>query len=257
MRTVISVAACLTLAAALAAQTPPTNAKDITELPQTTTATPAPSVAIAAPASVVRVYVANLSGADASALAGLITQALFQSKQVVVTNNQSNASLTLQGSVTREAIRESSATAKRSTRRTRRSASGAASGETTSGSPFGDNAKITELPPLGGNSGTIAAAPAEGSADLLGGSLGLDLTPLGDMNAATDLSHYRYRLNLELVNPGGDLVWMSGQGREALPFEDADDAVARTLAPMLALVHQMSAENAAATSPTPPPIPHP
>lgn len=255
MRAMIALASSLVLAAAVAAQTPPTNARDITEMPAPANqALPAPSANIAAPASVVRIYVANLSGADANALAGLITQSLFQSKQVVVTTNATNASLTLQGSVSRQPIEETAAARRGSKARTRRSTGTASAGSRTeAASPFGDNAKVTELPPLGAGSDP-ASMPAPGS-DLLGGNLNLPLSGLGDMNASVDLSHYRYRLNLELVNPSGDLVWMSGQGRQALAYQDADDAVTRTLAPMLALVHQMSAESAAPANPAPT-IPH-
>lgn len=259
MRALIAAASSLLLAAALSAQTPPTNAKDISEMPgqasQTAPGAAAPSANISAPASVVRIYVANLNGADANALAGLITQSLFQSKQVVVTTNASNASLTLQGSVTRQPIEEE---AHRSTTRSRRPARSSASGtgnRAGSASPFGDNARVTELPPLGGSSDSGSMAAAAPGAPLLSGDLNLPLSGLGDMNASADLSHYRYRLNLELVNPGGDLVWMSGQGRQALPYQDADDAVVRTLAPMLALVRQMSTENATSSA-SPAVIPH-
>jgi hypothetical protein len=115
----------------------------------------------------------------------------------VVTENQSNASVILKGTVAREAV-------------ARTAGAGGSSRGTTTRKP-------------------AATTAAEGS------DLSLSLAPLpgfGTDSSDTDLSRYRYRLNLRLVNPDGDLVWMSGQGREALPYAAADAAVGQTLAPM-------------------------
>lgn len=242
MRRVMT-ALCLlgVLAAAVAAQTPPTTppagARDITVMPDSQTA---PSATIAPPASIVRIYIENLSGADATALAGLITQALFQSKQVVVTTNESNASLILRGSVLREPIPHVSDTSKAARRGTKRhgAPSSAASDSAPTRSPFGDNVNVTALPPLPGAAGSAADTAGLGSAE---DAAGLALPSLGGMDSPADLTQYRYRLNLELLNPSGDLLWMSGQGAQALPFQDADDAVSRTLTPMLTAVQQLSA----------------
>lgn len=228
------------LAAAVAAQTPPTTppagARDITVMPDSQTA---PSATIAPPASVVRIYIENLSGADATALAGLITQALFQSKQVVVTTNESNASLILRGSVLREPIPHASDTSESARRGAKRhgAPSSAASDNAPTSSPFGDSVNVTALPPLPGAAGS-ADSSGLGSAE---DAAGLALPSLGGMDSPADLTQYRYRLNLELLNPSGDLLWMSGQGAQALPYQDADDAVSRTLTPMLTAVQQLSA----------------
>ncbi|HXR97246.1 MAG TPA: hypothetical protein VN709_05330 [Terriglobales bacterium] len=198
IRTVLGTLFLAGLTAGAWAQTPPVGARDITNLPASgvattgSTTTPTqPSAQIAAPASVVRIYVDNISGTDASALTGLINQALFQSGQVVVTENQNNASVILKGTVTREALARARGTSR----------------DTTTRKP--------------------AATPDNGSDSTL-----TPLPTFGADNSDVDLSRYRYRLNLRLVNPDGDLVWMSGQGPEALPYAAADSAVGQTLAPM-------------------------
>ena len=203
IRTALGILFLAGLTAGAWAQTPPLGARDITNLPANgaaatgSTITPtAPSAQITAPASVVRIYIDSIAGADASALTGLINQSLFQSGQVVVTENQSNASVILKGTVVREAVAR------------------------TAGA--------------GGSRGTTTRKPAATSA-AEGSDLSLSLAPLpefGTDSSDADLSRYRYRLNLRLVNPDGDLVWMSGQGREALPYAAADAAVGQTLAPM-------------------------
>lgn len=185
------------------AQTPPANAKDITQMSAGSLA--APSAEVAAPAGVIRVYVDTLQGADAATLAALITQTLFESKQVVITVNQANASLILRGTVMREAVARPAAAGK---------------------------------PRRGAGRGIDAASPD--SAD----AAGLDLSTLPLIAAPgtpVDLSQWRYRLDLEAVDPNGDLVWMSGQGREALAFTGADEAVGQTLQPLLAAVAQLKA----------------
>jgi hypothetical protein len=211
IRTAMGILFLAGLAASAWAQTPPLGARDITNLPANgaattgSTITPtAPSVQIAAPARVVRIYIDSIAGADASALTGLINQSLFQSGQVVVTENQSNASVILKGTVAREAV-------------ARTAGAGGSRGTTTR--------KPATTPAAEGSDLSLAPLPGFG-------------TDSGD----TDLSRYRYRLNLRLVNPDGDLVWMSGQGREALPYAAADAAVGQTLAPMfktlMALEHE-------------------
>lgn len=189
------------------AQTPPANAKDITELPSASTATPAteslPSAQVSAPPNMLRIYVDTLNGSDASALAGLITQTLFESKQVVVTNQRTNASLILQGSVVRQPIPPPTA----STRSRRRPAA----------------TPDTAAPPT--DSGLSEVSPADMA--LLNGLSG---------GVATDTRQYRYRLDLQVYNPNGDLVWMSGQGQQALPYEQADQAVQNTLKPLLTII---------------------
>jgi hypothetical protein len=54
------------------------------------------------------------------------------------------------------------------------------------------------------------------------------------MNPVADLSKYQYRLDLRLLNPQGDLVWMSGQGDQAPSFASAQTAVQATVTPLLA-----------------------
>lgn len=66
--------------------------------------TNAPAAAADAPASEIRVFIGRLTGVDATSIRGLLTQALFESKKVVITENQSNASLILQGRVLRRQI---------------------------------------------------------------------------------------------------------------------------------------------------------
>lgn len=206
------------LCGGLAAQTPPAGARDITQMPATTATAEAPSTVVSAPASVLRVYVDSLTGTDATAIAGLITQSLFDSKQVVITESQTNASLILRGSIEREPIPQTQTASRRS--RSRANAARATAGISTDGAapPPGLDMPVTELPSV--------------------------TDTLGTMGAPTDMTQYRYRLNLQLVNPDGDLIWMSGQGRQALPFQDADDAVQQTLQPMMGVVGQLTAGRA-------------
>ncbi|MGH9416405.1 MAG: hypothetical protein ACRD01_07240 [Terriglobales bacterium] len=206
-------------ASVAAAQTPPANAKDINPS-QTATTASTPSAVIAASPNVVRVYISNLSGADAAALNGLITQTLFQSQQVVVTTNQSNASLILQGRVLRLPIAASkSASAKRRRPRAK---------------PADSGPVVTDITALGdsGNAG------APNSSTLAGDDAALSGLGLG-MGTPDDLSHYHYQLQLQAVNPGGDLVWMSAQGDGALPFMPAEQAVGQTLASFLKAISAM------------------
>lgn len=190
----------LALGLAAAAQTPPANAMDITSA-----AAAAPSAEVAAPAGVLRVYIDTLSGADASALQALLTQALFDSKKVVITENQSNASLVLKGQVLRQAPAAPAGSRKDSRRR--QASPGA-------GAPAGLDVPVTDLDQTGDS--------------------GLALAPLLlDVNPVADLSKYQYRLDLRLLNPQGDLVWMSGQGDQAPSFTSAQAAVQATVTPLL------------------------
>ncbi|MGH9481401.1 MAG: hypothetical protein ACRD1L_04860 [Terriglobales bacterium] len=216
-----------TLAAVALAQTPPVGAKDITQVPPAVPMA-APSATIAAPASVIRVYVENLGGSDAATLAGLITQSLFQSKKVVVTENESSASLILKGTVLRQPILTSVPSTASATHRSRTPPRRSASSSTTSP----DGLPVTSLDASdGAASGTTAGNSAL--------SPGLDLPPLPGLDAPADLAHFRYRLDLQAVNPDGDLVWISGRGSQAPPFLGADDAVARALEPLLATLAQL------------------
>lgn len=202
------------------AQTPPANAKNINAQPEAVDAA-APSATIKPPASVLRIYINPLSGLDAAALNGLVMQTLFQSQQVVVTTNQSNASLILQGRV----LREPAAAATPPHRRRPRAKP-----------PAGINGNVTDITALGndGEGATAAASPLpDGDLALSGLSL--------DPNAPVNLNQYRYQLQLQAVNPDGDVVWMSGQGDEALPFLPAAQAVAQTLKPFLQTVTALKA----------------
>jgi len=221
----------LAMTAWLGAQTPPLTppnaAKDITNM-QVPASAPAPTQAVAptavvaAPPSVLRVYIDTLQGSDAQALAGLIKQALFDSRQVVVTETESNASLILKGMVSREPLPEAHRTSTASRRH---------SGARTA-SP-GSPANVVDLDQLGSSAGNATAL------DLA--STGSGLPPLPGLDSSTDLTKYHYRLDLEVVNPEGDLVWMSGRGRQALPYQGADDAVARTLSSLLTALPQLKA----------------
>jgi hypothetical protein len=191
----------LALGLMAAAQNPPANAVDITS-----PAAAAPSAEVAAPAGVLRVYIDTLSGADASALQALLTQALFDSKKVVITENQSNASLVLKGQVLRQM--PAAASSGRKDSRRRKSSAGA-------GAPTGLDVPVTDLDQTGGAS--LPPSPL-----------------LLDMNPVADLSKYQYRLDLRLLNPQGDLVWMSGQGDQAPSFASAQTAVQATVTPLLA-----------------------
>jgi len=194
----------------LAAQAPPANAVDITAS--------APSAQIAAPPAVLRIYIDTLAGSDASAVQALLTQALFESKKVVITENQSNASLVLKGQVRRQLPAAPKPARRTAARRSSRSAA-----------PAG-----TDLPANVTNLDSLDAASTLTSPMLL------------DANPTVDLSKYQYRLDLELVNPQGDLVWMSGQGDQAPSFAAAQTAVQTTVTPLLAALAAMTP---AATSP--------
>lgn len=244
MRASLSTVAAITIGAlvmatGLLAQTPPKNAVDITATPATASQAPAaaPSATIAAPASVVRVYISNLSGADAVALQGLLTQALFDSKRVVITENQSNASLTLQGRVLRQLPPAPKTTAsRRSKTKSRRQSTTLPN--LTDPTVVQDLGNVVDLDHL--NSGL--------NSGLNPGPSTLPAFGLNNIDtSAADLNQYQFRLDLQLVNPQGDLVWMSGQGKQAPPFAAAGDAVNACVAPMLAAIASLT--NAAQPQP--------
>jgi hypothetical protein len=175
-----------------------------------------PGVSLAPAANIVRVYIDTLSGADTSALSGLLAQALYQSKQVVVTQNQGNASVIVRG----EVLRETAATTGMA--KPRRGAARSAATATTTSAPAStsDSGLDPSVLPLLGNPGT-----------------------------PVDLSRYRYRLNLELLDPAGDVLWMSGRGEQAQPFAAADTAVRQTVDSMLAAVKAASPAQPASGGP--------
>ncbi|MGH9487161.1 MAG: hypothetical protein ACRD04_06165 [Terriglobales bacterium] len=237
MRCSLIVAAGLVLSLGLLAQAPPKNAVDITSLPATDTSA-APSATIAAPASVIRIYISNLSGADATALQGLLTQSLFESKKVVITENQANASLILQGRVVRilPPLPSPAHTSRRHSRH--HPATGLA--DTTDPQVIKDlqGVKITNLDALNGGADTTADAATSLGADNADlGPGALTLPPLNfEQDSPADLGTYQFRLDLQLVSPDGDLVWMSGQGDQAPPFASAGKAVQAVVPAMLAAI---------------------
>ncbi|MGN6593733.1 MAG: hypothetical protein ACTHJX_12625 [Terriglobales bacterium] len=196
----------LALGLGVAAQSPPVNAVDITS------PAAAPSAEVAAPAGVLRVYIDALSGADASALQALLTQALFDSKKVVITENQSNASVELKGQVLRQIPAAAAARGKDSRRR--KSSAGTKA-------PAGLDIPVTDLDQTAGDS--LPPSPL-----------------LLNTNPVVDLSKYQYRLDLRLLNPQGDLVWMSGQGEQAPSFASAQAAVQATVTPLLAALQALT-----------------
>lgn len=227
MRSFLITATGLALALGTLAQGPPKNAVDITNLPATATPVQTvPGAKAEAPSDVIRVYIGTLNGADATAIQGLLTQALFESKKVAITENQGNASLILQGRVLRRPI---PAPPGDKTSKRRRSPK-ATSADTT------DPTVIQDLEALNQN-GSItnldSGAPGSSSAmNALGmPSLNADLN-----GSEQDLNQYQFRLYLQLVNPDGDLVWMSGEGGQAPPYSSVSDAVSAAVQPMLAAI---------------------
>lgn len=211
------------------------------------------SETVGVPSGVIRIYIANLSGADNQAISGLLTQSLFQSKQVVITENQSNASLILSGQVWREAKAAARSTRSRARRRpaSRRTtvpatdSSRQPSSDTDMGAitPPPNAVSLPVDPSSGMSNGSGFSNEAQSSPGGLGADglgAGLGLAPLGNNGSPADLNAYRYRLDLQLVNPQGDLVWMSGRGDKALPFEAATQAVAQTVAPMLSSIQALA-----------------
>jgi len=227
----------LILVAAAGAQAPPAGARDITSTPemQAMPTTPpeaagpsdAESTAVAPPATVMRVFIDTLTGADTTAISELLAQALYQSKQVVVTENQSNASVTVRGEVVRELPPAPRSTSRRHSTTRQKSATAA----------------TTMAPSTADDMGTAEAAAPPG--------LNLNdfnLTALSSPEAAgtpVDLSQYRYRLNLEILDPAGDVVWMSGRGTQAQPFQTSQAAVTQTVQAMLSALARLAAASPA------------
>ncbi len=234
MRTFLIAVVGLGLGLSAAAQVPPKNAVDITHMPAAAPqSAPAASTTLDAPASVVRVYISNLAGADASALQGLLTQALFESKQVVITENQANASLTLQGQVVRQPVPTPDSNVSTRDRKHKSRASHLPDGT--------DPAVIKDLDAVSGlalsNAVDLDDTGGSGTSSLPG----LGLNGLGNLvDSPADLRHYQFRLDLQLISPNGDLVWMSGQGDQAPPFAAAGGAVTSTVQPLLAAIAKMS-----------------
>jgi len=236
MRGVVAGLLGLTLVAAAGAQVPPAAARDITSMPETQAIPPAPapgaagmsdaeSTAVAPPATVLRVYIDTLTGADTTAISGLLAQALYQSKQVVVTENQSNASVIVRGAVVRESPPAPESTSRKHA--TTRQKSAAAAAHTTP--PANADTSAADVPPgMDLDEFSLSALPSSGAPD-----------------SAVDLSHYRYRLNLELLDPAGDVVWMSGRGEQAQPFQAAPAAVAQTVQALLGALTPMAAASRA------------
>lgn len=208
-----------------------------------------------------RVYVETPNGPDAQQIAGLMQQYLFESHQVVVTENESNASVILKGIVYRQPkpaqLKRDAARRRREERalaaaRRREERAIAQGGQPSAGGGNQGGASYinpTQIPSVGstassaGTAGAGAGSYGGGSAAFSGGGDGESSLPSMDslLNPGlTDLHNYRYRLDLELVNPDGDLVWISGRGAYAPRFTSANQAVSQSLQPMLDLLHQLT-----------------
>ncbi|MGH9484599.1 MAG: hypothetical protein ACRD1F_06045 [Terriglobales bacterium] len=233
MRSILITAMGLALGVAALAQAPPKNAIDITHLPVTTaqSASAASTVPAVAPSGIIRVYIGSLSGADATPIQGLITQALFESKKVVITENQGSANFILQGQVLRRTPPAPIAATTTNGKTKRRSRRKAAASDTTDPSVIHDlqalnqSGEVTDLD-------NFTAANDGSSLNAAGlTSLSMDLG-----NRQEDLSRYQFRLYLQLVSPDGDLIWMSGEGSQAPAFSPAGDAVNATVQPMLSAI---------------------
>lgn len=220
----------------------------------------------------VRVYVQNLQGPDAEQIAGLLEQSLFQSGRVVVTENPSNAGAVLKGVIYRRPVPAAKTSRSRSARR-RRSARAAASALATppsDGASTGANAGVSYVNPndiptsaaVGGSAGSAmgqssySAAPNGGDfGDVDGLVSNLGAPSLSSLlnPGLTDLTKYQYRLDLELVDQEGDLIWISGRGIDAPNFASANQAVAASLQPMLDLLAKSAKPVAAAANAAPSP----
>lgn len=267
MKTLL-IAICLALIpAGLAAQQQQTQAGATAAPPLAAPPTPLPASAqeTAGPAlppalepnpNALRIFVENLQGPDASQIAGLIEQNLFESKQVVVTENASNANLILKGVIYRQPVPE--ATPAKSRRRhgalpSRRAATAARESDS------GDTAYINPKTIPDVNSGADDAVPAMpagltagggATGDASGPGYDDDLASLANLAnpGITDLGKYQFRLDLELVDPNGDLIWISSRGLKGPSFDSAGSAVQTSLAPMLDLLEK-SAKTSAANQP--------
>lgn len=223
-----------------------------------------------------RVYVETPNGPDAQQIAGLMQQYLFESHQVVVTENESNASVILKGIVYRQPkpaqLKRDAARRRRQVRALaaarRREEQAIAQGRQPSqgsgnqeGAGQGGVSYINpnQIPSVGSSAssaGSSAGAAAYGGSSVYNFGDGDGESGLPSMDSLlnpglTDLQNYRYRLDLELVNPDGDLVWISGRGSQAPHFTSANQAVSQSLQPMLDLLHQFT--HPAKKSPSPAP----
>lgn len=268
MKTLL-VAFCLALIpAGLAAQQQPTQAGATAAPPLAAPPAPLPASAqeAAGPAlppalapnpNALRIFVENLQGPDASQIAGLIEQNLFQSKQVVVTENATNANLILKGVIYRRPVPEATAAKARRRRHGARAATATAARESDSGGAAFINPKA--IPDVNSGAGdAVSAMPAGLTGG--GGANGYDESGLGNDDdlaslanlsnpGITDLGKYQFRLDLELVDPNGDLIWISSRGLNGPSFDAAGSAVQTSLAPMLDLLEK-SVKTSAANQPT-------
>lgn len=196
-----------------------------------------------------RVYVQLPNGPDARQIAGLMQQYLFNSHEVVVTENASNASVILKGTIYRQPIapKAASASARRRAQRLaarRRAAQAAAAAPDSGGVSY---ISPSQIPAPGSGASLNSSASLDSAYNAAGDAPFADddgETSLPSMASLlnpglTDLHEYHYRLDLELVNPDGDLVWISGRGNEAPHFQPANAAVAQALQPMLTLLDEL------------------
>lgn len=206
-----------------------------------------------------RVFVQLPNGPDARQISGLMQQYLFNSHEVVVTENASNASVILKGTIYRQPLAATTPAASSSARRRARRRA-----EEEAAAAAADNGGVSYISP--------SQIPAPGSGASLNSTANLDsaYNATGDASLGsddgeaslpsmasllnpglTDLHEYHYRLDLELVNQDGDLVWISGRGNEAPKFQPANAAVAQALQPMLNLLDQLThpPKSAAAKAP--------
>lgn len=267
MKQLLVFAPVFLLAAALAGQQPANSAANpvpplaAPPAPMPAASAPEPSLpaALAPNPNALRIYVQGLQGPDADQIAGLIAQDLFQSKQVVVTENQGNANLILKGVIYRRVDVPATAAKFAHRRARRRAATHRATAATEA--PLGSSGDVSYINPqaipdagAGAGGGTALSTASEYGASGAPGAdtaLGLDpnLPSLGTLlnPGPTDLSRYQYHLDLELIEPDGDLVWISNRGLEAPPFAAANQAVATSLQPMLDLLEK-SAQKPAPTA---------
>ncbi|HZT74119.1 MAG TPA: hypothetical protein VE996_10735 [Terriglobales bacterium] len=265
MKPLLVFAPVFLLAAALGGQQPANSAANpvpplaAPPAPMPAASAPEPSLpaALAPNPNALRIYVQGLQGPDAEQIAGLIAQDLFQSKQVVVTENASNANLILKGVIYRRL--DVPATAKSAHRRAQRRA--ATHRATAVSEPVGTSGDVSYINPQAipdastGTGGGAAMPPASeySASGMPGADTALDLDPnlpsLGSLlnPGPTDLSRYQYHLDLELIAPDGDLVWISNRGPGAPQFAAANQAVATSLQPMLDLLEK-SAQKPAPTA---------
>lgn len=209
-----------------------------------------------------RVFVQLPNGPDARQIAGLMQQYLFNSHAVVVTENASNASVILKGEIYRQPIAaaapHASAAARRRARRAaaRRRAQEEQAAAAAADGAAADNGAVSyispsQIPAPGSGASLNSGMNTDNGASALGnavysagndddGEYGLPSMSSLLNPGLNDLHNYVYRLDLELVNPDGDLVWISGRGNEAPKFLNANAAVAQSLQPMLNLLDQIT-----------------